>query len=140
MLIVPLLPVPSQIITVALGNQRCRLAVYQRSRFDITPMPNPILLTTDTNVALALDDGTLLDLSAGTATAGSVVVTPQMFLDLYINDALTLAGVPCMNAVGIVRNTYLGFAGELVFLDTQGTADPYYDGLGSRWVLGWVEA
>lgn len=138
MQIVPLQAVPSQVVTVALGAQRCRLAVYQRSRFDTPSRSAPILLTTDDGLALALDDGRLLDL--GTDAVGGTGITPQMFLDLYVSDALILAGVPCLAFVGIVRNIYLGFVGELVFVDTQGQADPYYAGLGARWRLGWVEA
>lgn len=30
---------------------------------------------------------------------------------------------------------YWGFEGDLIFVDTQGDADPVYSGLGSRWQL-----
>lgn len=58
-----------------------------------------------------------------------------MFLDLYVNDVLVIGGVICEDRNRIVRGPYLGFDGDLAFFDTQGTADPYYTGLGSRWQL-----
>jgi hypothetical protein len=61
-----------------------------------------------------------------------------LFLDLLVNDALVLGGVLCRNGVGIVRDAYLGFLGDLVFYDTQGDDDPTYDGLGERFILGYV--
>ena len=41
----------------------------------------------------------------------------------------------CLNEVGLVRESYLGFVGQLVFVDMQGSSDPTYDGLGSRYLL-----
>ena len=58
-----------------------------------------------------------------------------LFLDLYVNNSLIIAGVLCENFNRIVRSLYLGFSGDLVFGDTQGTSDPDYTGLGSRFVL-----
>lgn len=58
-----------------------------------------------------------------------------LFLDLSLNDALVIGGVVGRNAVRIVRDSYLGFVGDLVFFDLFGTADPQYTGLGSRWIL-----
>lgn len=62
-----------------------------------------------------------------------------MFCDLYVNDTLIIGGVICEDANRIVRDPYLGFIGDLAFLDTQGSEDPYYTGLGSRWVLAYLE-
>lgn len=53
-----------------------------------------------------------------------------MFLTLYVNGVLIIASVPCENFNRIVRSLYLGFSGDLFFLDTQGTTDPVYTGLG----------
>lgn len=58
-----------------------------------------------------------------------------MFLDLYVLDALIVGGVACRNDDRIVRNAYLGFVGDLAFVDTQGEDDPEASGLGSRWIL-----
>jgi hypothetical protein len=61
-----------------------------------------------------------------------------LFLDLYQSDSLVIAGVLCLTRVMIVRDSYLGFSGDLVFYDQQGSDDPNYAGLGSRWVLAYV--
>lgn len=63
-----------------------------------------------------------------------------LFVDLYVSGALVVAGTPALDRNLIVRSTYLGFAGDLVFIDTQGTDDPTYTGLGSRFQLAYVEA
>lgn len=62
-----------------------------------------------------------------------------MFLDLYVDNALIVGGVVCENRNNLVRNSYLGFDGDLIFTDTQagtdGGSDPVYTGLGSQFVL-----
>lgn len=61
--------------------------------------------------------------------------TKGLFLDLYVNNELIIAGVLCQNLNRIVRSLYLGFSGDLVFYDTQGTSSPAYAGLRSRFFL-----
>lgn len=63
-----------------------------------------------------------------------------LYCDLFLNSVLVIGGVICQNLNRIVRSLYLGFAGDLVFYDTAGTNDPYYTGLGSRYVLVYIEA
>jgi len=63
-----------------------------------------------------------------------------LFCDLYVSDALIIGGVLCLNLVRIVRDAYLGFVGDLFFMDGQGSADPVSPGLGSRYVLYYLEA
>ena len=58
-----------------------------------------------------------------------------LFCDLYVSNALIIGGVICQNANRIVRSTYLGFIGDLAFLDSQGETDPVYTGLGARYGL-----
>jgi hypothetical protein len=58
-----------------------------------------------------------------------------LFCDLSVSGTLIIAGVLVHNACKIVRDAYLGFAGDLVFYDTQGNSDPTYDGLGARYIL-----
>lgn len=66
----------------------------------------------------------------------SVYVKNQcMFFDLSVNGTQVAYAVQCKNLVSLVPTSYLGFSGHLVFFDTQGTSDPVYTGLGSRWVL-----
>lgn len=63
-----------------------------------------------------------------------------MFMDVGVNDAPLVSGVICQDRNRIVREAYLGFIGDFAFIDTQGTEDPYYTGLGTRWVLAYLEA
>ena len=58
-----------------------------------------------------------------------------LFVDLYSNNALIIAGVLAQNLRLIVISAYLGFIGDLTFYDNQGTSDPYYTGLGTRYSL-----
>lgn len=63
-----------------------------------------------------------------------------LFVNVYANDVLVIGGVIARNLTRVVRSTYLGFAGDFFFYDTQGELDPYYDGLGSRYVLLYTDA
>jgi len=94
-LIIPLRPLPSQVVTVSLANQTSKIEVAQKST--------------------------------------------GMFLNLYVNDELIIGGVICQNLNRIVRNTYLGFVGDLCFYDSQGDTDPVYTGLGTRYSLVYLE-
>lgn len=61
-----------------------------------------------------------------------------MFCDLYVADVLIIGGVICQNLNRIVRDLYLGFIGDLTFIDNEGTADPIYTGLGDRFSLAYL--
>jgi hypothetical protein len=58
-----------------------------------------------------------------------------LFFDMVVNDTPCVNSVLCLNLVGLVREAYYGFVGQLAFFDTQGTSDPEYTGLGSRYQL-----
>lgn len=61
-------------------------------------------------------------------------------LTLGSNPTPTVAGVICENLVRLVRDAYLGFVGDLIFADTEGSSDPVYTGLGglaARYQLGY---
>jgi hypothetical protein len=66
-----------------------------------------------------------------------------LFVDLYVGNSLIECGVIAQNLNRIVRDGYLGFVGELAFLDSQATGDlatdPIYTGLGSRYQLLYFE-
>ncbi|CAH0195862.1 hypothetical protein SRABI106_01418 [Rahnella aquatilis] len=57
------------------------------------------------------------------------------YMDLYIGDKAIAQGVICLNCNYMVRYPYLGFSGDLVFVDTKGTDDPAYDEIGTRFKL-----
>jgi hypothetical protein len=63
-----------------------------------------------------------------------------LFIDVFVGNVLVAPSVICENINRIVRSIYLGFAGDLAFLDLQGSSDPVYTGLGSRYVLVYDDA
>lgn len=58
-----------------------------------------------------------------------------LFLDLYVDSTPIIHGQICRDRVKLVRESYLGFNGDLVFMDLDGLLDPDYTGLGSRYQL-----
>lgn len=63
-----------------------------------------------------------------------------LYLNLSVNNALIIGGVLAENLNRMVRSAYLGFVGDLVFMDNQGTSDPDYTDLGSRYSLAYLES
>lgn len=64
----------------------------------------------------------------------------SVYLDLYVGTTQIIAGVMCRNNVYIQQTPYLGFIGDLRFIDTQAgpsvpPLDPAYTGLGTRFIL-----
>lgn len=57
------------------------------------------------------------------------------YLSLAVNNAPIVNTVICRDRVALVRYDYLGFSGDLAFVDMAGTSDPQYAGLGSRYQL-----
>src|ERR1044072_7471686 len=97
---IPLARIPSQTLRTTLAGQRCRLRIYSR---DVQlPDWRPQTIATDPPVS------------------EQTLVT---FLDLYVNDALVLGGVRCYNDNRLVRDSYLGFVGDLAFTDVYGDQD-----------------
>lgn len=62
-----------------------------------------------------------------------------MYMDLTVNGNHIMQGVPCLYGNKMVRYSYLGFQGDLVFLDNVGQQDPSYYGLGGRFILYYIE-
>ncbi|HEY6030515.1 MAG TPA: hypothetical protein VIU44_08130 [Gaiellaceae bacterium] len=58
-----------------------------------------------------------------------------LYVDLYVNGTLIIGGVVGENLNRIVRSAYLGFSGDLAFVDSVGADDPEWGGLGSRFFL-----
>lgn len=66
-----------------------------------------------------------------------------LYIDVLVDDALVIGGVLCRNLCVVVRSLYLGFIGDVAFVDTQpdkinGPMDPEYTGLGARYQLIWL--
>lgn len=68
------------------------------------------------------------------------VKTQCMFFDITVNGNPLAYAVQAKNLVSLVPTSYLGFSGWLSFLDTQGTENPQYSGLGTRWILLYLDA
>lgn len=58
-----------------------------------------------------------------------------LFMNVWLNDVQVVAGAICQNLNPVVHADYLGLGGDFVFVDTEGSDDPTYDGLGGRYVL-----
>lgn len=58
-----------------------------------------------------------------------------LFLDLYESNEPVVDGAICQNLNRVVRDSYLGFLGDLLFYDSQGKSDPDFTGLGGRFSL-----
>lgn len=63
-----------------------------------------------------------------------------LFMDVFVNGAAIVTGVICQNLNRIVRDAYLGFVGDFVWVDTEGPTDPVYTGIGSRYQLIYLTA
>lgn len=114
MLQIPLSAVPSQTLSIVLDGQSCQIAVYQKQ---------PI--TDEYGVAAGL------------------------FFDLIVGGVPIINTARCLDRTPILQDRqYLGVVGEFMFLDTLATqggpptfngAPPYYAGLGSQFVLLYLE-
>jgi len=101
MRIIPLQPIPSQVVRCILNGQACKIAVYQKST--------------------------------------------GVFIDLYVADRLIVAGAFALTGNKLVRSEYLGFVGDIGFIDVR-PDDPseveagevYYTGIGSRFLLAYI--
>ena len=62
-----------------------------------------------------------------------------MYMDLTVNEVPIMQGVPCLHGNKMVRYPYLGFKGDLIFIDNDGESDPQWEGLGSRYLLYYIE-
>lgn len=59
----------------------------------------------------------------------------RLYADLDVDSDAVFRGAICRYGADIVQSSTLRFSGSLHFYDTQGTHDPKYEGLGSRFIL-----
>lgn len=62
-----------------------------------------------------------------------------LYMDLTVNGNPIMQGVPCLYGNKMVGYSYLGFKGDLIFLDNVGQQDPRWDSLGGRYILYYIE-
>ena len=63
-----------------------------------------------------------------------------LFVDINSDGVDIVVGVIARDAVPIICREYMGFIGNVLFVDTQGGSDPTYSGLGSRFSLVYLTA
>jgi len=112
---IPLSAVPSQTLNIVLDGQSCQIAVYQKQ---------PIV--------------------------DEYGVAAGLFFDLLVGGQPIINTARCLDRTPLLQDRqYLGVVGEFMFLDTLATqggpptfngAPPYYTGLGSQFVLLYLEA
>lgn len=115
MLQIPLSAVASQTLSIVLDGQSCQIAVYQKQ---------PIV--------------------------DEYGVAAGLFFDLAIGGVPIINTARCLDRTRLLLDRqYLGVVGDFMFLDTTATeggpptfngASPYYTGLGSQFVLLYLEA
>lgn len=106
---VPLQAQPSQTQQIVLGGQNCQISVYVKDGYAYGDTP--------------------------------AFVTPNqnLYFDLTSNGEVVTTTAIGLNGVRLLKNRqYLGFVGDFMFVDTQGTNDPQVDGLGSRYLLLYI--
>lgn len=62
------------------------------------------------------------------------------FVDINADGVDISVGTIARDAVPLISREYAGFSGNLLFIDSQGSADPSYEGLGDRWALVYLTA
>lgn len=62
-----------------------------------------------------------------------------LFIDLNSDGTQILQTQICLDRVFLSRYSYLGFQGNLFFYDSQGLSDPIYTGLGTRYLLAYLD-
>lgn len=65
-------------------------------------------------------------------------LTTGVYLDLWVGSAKVLSTSVCRDRVRLIRYEYIGFTGNLAFIDTQGATDPEYGGFGTRYQLVYI--
>lgn len=110
MLTIPLAAVASQTLQFVAAGQNCQMSVYTNDGYDYSDL---------------------------------TLSTPQAYIaiDFAYNGIQVTSTQNCLNLARLLKNRqYLGFVGDFMFVDTQGSDDPQFAGLGLRWVLLYLEA
>ena len=66
--------------------------------------------------------------------------TQGLFVDVNVDGIDVVTSVIARDGVPIICRDYLGFVGNILFLDTRGSLDPEYSGLNDRFKLVYLNA
>ncbi|KGB25219.1 phage baseplate plug family protein [Acetobacter tropicalis] len=65
-----------------------------------------------------------------------------LYADFWLENNRLLSGILCQDRTWLARDEATGLPGDFTFTDTQGTQNPTYEELGSRYLLfyrvGWL--
>ncbi len=61
-----------------------------------------------------------------------------LYTDVLLDGNPCVTGRICRDRVGLLY-PYMGVTGNLMFVDQEGLSDPTYDGLGSRYLLMYLD-
>jgi len=59
----------------------------------------------------------------------------RLYADLDVGAESVFRGCVCLNGQAVNQSPSAAFTGKLVFIDTQGSEHPRWEGLGDRWAL-----
>lgn len=62
----------------------------------------------------------------------------NMYFDLAVNGQIICTSRLIRNGVLMLRQKYFGVLGDFMMIDQTGMDDPQFAGLGSRWVLVYI--
>jgi hypothetical protein len=66
--------------------------------------------------------------------------TTGLYFDLSVGGSPVTTTVRCLNEARLCQDRQYLFTGDFLFYDAQGDSDPSYTGLGSRFVLIYLES
>jgi len=93
-------------------------------------------MTTSTIPIIATQSQTFtIQLDSQSCTINIYQKSTGLYFDLFLDGSPVAQTMLCLNQVGLIRNSYLGFNGQLSFVDTKGQSDPSWEGLGNRFAL-----
>lgn len=110
MMTIPLSAVASQNLQFVVAGQNCQMSIYTNDGYDYS---------------------------------NSTLETSQQFIavDFSFNGTQVTNTQNALNKTRLLKNRqYFGFVGDFMFVDTQGDEAPQYSGLGTRWILLYLES
>lgn len=97
------------------------------------------MATTTIDLAATASQTVTTTLSGKTVRLWVRQLSTGLYVDIWVEETPFLMGILCLAGTPLIRNPASVLPVELVFLDTQGSEDPDYTGLGTRWVLAYRE-